>query len=169
ALIKRALFTRPAKIRSAQCQEIVETPNLSQFPILKCWPGDAGRFITYGMVISHDPISKARNLGLYRLQVFGNDTTGMHWQSMKGHFGDHFGHYSEAAEFPVMHIRQVTRRRNAIYAGTVVGKPPQEDKYLGEAAGEMIGPLIQLINPNITNLHAFAGAGFHNLLVVSLK
>jgi len=255
ALIKRALFTRPAKIRSAQCQEIVETPNLSQFPILKCWPGDAGRFITYGMVISHDPISKARNLGLYRLQVFGNDTTGMHWQSMKGGrvhylnaeeqgknlevavvigadpilmmaailplpedadeiafagflrgrsvpmvhaksvdmmvpanaeivlegivpagerrmegpFGDHFGHYSEAAEFPVMHIRQVTRRRNAIYAGTVVGKPPQEDKYLGEAAGEMIGPLIQLINPNIINLHAFAGAGFHNLLVVSLK
>src|SRR5438034_10400547 len=88
---------------------------------------------------------------------------------MEGPFGDHFGHYSEAAEFPVMHIRQVTRRRNAIYAGTVVGKPPQEDKCLGEAAGEMIGPLIQLINPNIISRHACGGAGFHNLLVVSLK
>src|SRR5438128_9836410 len=255
ALIKRALFTRPAKIRSAQCQEIVETPNLSQLPMLKCWTADAARFITYGMVISHDPISKARNLGLYRLQVFGNDTTGMHWQSMKGGrvhylnaeeqgknlevavvigadpilmmaailplpedadeiafagflrgrsipmvrakavnmmvsanaeivlegvvparerrmegpFGDHFGHYSEAAEFPVMHIRQVTRRRNALYAGTVVGKPPQEDKFLGIAAGEMIGPLIKLINPNVVDMHAYAGAGFHNLLVVALQ
>jgi 4-hydroxy-3-polyprenylbenzoate decarboxylase len=60
---------------------------------------------------------------------------------MEGPFGDHFGHYSEAAEFPVFHIRKITRRRNAIYAGTVVGKPPQEDKFLGIAAGEMIGPL----------------------------
>ncbi|PYS11348.1 MAG: menaquinone biosynthesis decarboxylase [Acidobacteria bacterium] len=255
ALIKRALFTRPRKVRSAQSQEIVEAPDLSRLPILKCWPGDAGRFITYGMVISHDPISKVRNCGLYRLQVFGNDTTGMHWQSMKGGrvhyfnaeeegkglevsviigadpilmmaailplpegvdeiafagflrgrgvpmvyaksvdmmvpanaeivleglvppaerrlegpFGDHFGHYSEAAEFPVMHIRQMTRRRNAIYAATVVGKPPQEDKYLGIAAGEMIGPLVQLINPNIISISAYAAAGFHNLLVVSLK
>lgn len=88
---------------------------------------------------------------------------------MEGPFGDHFGHYSEAAEFPVMHIRQVTRRRNALYAGTVVGKPPQEDKFLGIAAGEMIGPLIKLINPNVVDMHAYAGAGFHNLLVVALQ
>jgi UbiD family decarboxylase len=255
SFIKRALLTHPAKVRSAQCQEIIESPDLSRFPILKCWPGDAGRFITYGMVLSQHPLTRRRNLGLYRLQVFGNDTTGMHWQSMKGGrahywqaeergedlevavvvgadpilmmaailplpedvdeiafagflrgrgipmvratsidtmvpanaeivlegvvparerrmegpFGDHFGHYSEAAEFPVMHIRKVTRRRNAMYAGTVVGKPPQEDKFLGEAAGEMIGPLIQLINPNIIDIHAYAGAGFHNLLVVALN
>src|SRR5207253_10425219 len=88
---------------------------------------------------------------------------------MEGPFGDHFGHYSEAAEFPVMHIRQVTRQRNALYAGTVVGKPPQEDKFLGIAAGEMIGPLIKLINPNVVDMHAYAGAGFHNLLVVALQ
>jgi 4-hydroxybenzoate decarboxylase subunit C len=88
---------------------------------------------------------------------------------MEGPFGDHFGHYSEAAEFPVLHIRSVTHRRNAIYAGTVVGKPPQEDKFLGIAAGEMIGPLIKLINPNIVDMCAYVGAGFHNLLVVALK
>jgi len=51
---------------------------------------------------------------------------------------------------------------------TVVGKPPQEDKFLGIAAGQMVGPLIKLINPNIVDLCAYAGAGFHNLLVVSL-
>src|SRR5439155_15294073 len=52
---------------------------------------------------------------------------------------------------------------------TVVGKPPQEDKFLGIAAGEMIGPLIKVINPNIVGMCAYAGAGFHNLLVVALK
>src|SRR5215510_5350500 len=80
--IKRALFTRPRKVRSAPCQEIVESPDLSRFPVLKCWPGDAGRFITWGMVITHDPFSRKRNIGLYRLQVFADDMTGMHWQSM---------------------------------------------------------------------------------------
>jgi 4-hydroxy-3-polyprenylbenzoate decarboxylase len=88
---------------------------------------------------------------------------------VEGPFGDHFGHYSEAAEFPVFHIRQVTRRRNAVYAATVVGKPPQEDKFLGLAAGEMVGPLIKLIHPNVVDLAAYVGAGFHNLLVASIK
>src|SRR5437879_12719177 len=88
---------------------------------------------------------------------------------MEGPFGDHFGHYSEAAEFPVMHIRQVTRRSNPVYAATVVGKPPQEDKFLGIAAGEMIGPLIKLINPNIVDMCAYVGEGFTNLLVVSFQ
>src|SRR6185295_5254655 len=80
-----------------------------------------------------------------------------------------FGHYSEAAEFPVFHIRSVTRRRNSVYAATVVGKPPQEDKFLGLAAGEMVGPLIKLIHPNVVDLAAYVGAGFHNLLVASVK
>ena len=48
---------------------------------------------------------------------------------IEGPFGDHFGHYSEAAEFPVFHINKVTHRRDAVYAATVVGKPPQEDKF----------------------------------------
>src|SRR5262245_41067751 len=202
-VIKRGLFTRPSIVRSAPCQEVVQDPDLSELPILKCWPGDAGRFITYGMVLTLHPEAKRRNLGLYRLQVFSKDTTGMHWQSMKGGrghyweaeqegkdlevavvigadpilmmaailplpedvdeigfagflrgkgtpmvraktiatmvpanaefilegivparerklegpFGDHFGHYSEAAEFPVFHVRAITHCRNAVYAG----------------------------------------------------
>ncbi len=88
---------------------------------------------------------------------------------LEGPFGDHFGHYSEAAPFPVFHVKTVTRRRDAIYPGTVVGKPPQEDKFLGIAAGEMIGPLVRLINPNVTDLFAHDAACFHNLLGVALK
>jgi 4-hydroxy-3-polyprenylbenzoate decarboxylase len=88
---------------------------------------------------------------------------------VEGPFGDHFGHYSEAADFPVFHIKRITRRRNAIYPASVVGKPPQEDKYMGIAAGEMVGPLIKVINPNIVDLWAFYEAGFHNLLGVALR
>lgn len=86
---------------------------------------------------------------------------------MEGPFGDHYGHYSEAAEFPVFHVKKVTRRKNAIYPGTVVGKPPQEDKWLGIASGEMVGPLIKAILPAVHDLYAFDAASFHNLLGVA--
>ena len=88
---------------------------------------------------------------------------------MEGPFGDHFGHYSEASPFPVFHVRTVTRRASPIYPGTVVGKPPQEDKFLGIAAGEVIGPLARVIHPNVTDLYAHDAACFHNLLAVSMK
>ena len=88
---------------------------------------------------------------------------------MEGPFGDHYGHYSEASPFPVFHVKTVTRRRNAICPGAVVGKPPQEDKWIGLAAGEMIGPLIRVVNPNVVDLFANDDAVFHNLLTVSVR
>ena len=94
-LLKKAFAMRPKTVRSAISQEIVEAaPDLDKLPVLKCWPGDAGRFITYGMVLTHHPRTHRRNLGLYRLQVFDSHTTGMHWQSMKGGRG----HYWEAEQ-----------------------------------------------------------------------
>jgi len=88
---------------------------------------------------------------------------------MEGPFGDHFGHYSNAAEFPVFHINVITHRRNPIYPATVVGRPPMEDKYLGNATQQILGPLIRLIHPEIHDLWAYYEAGFHNLLVVSVE
>ena len=70
--------------------------------------------------------------------------------------------------FPVFNVRTMTRRRNPVYPGAVVGKPPQEDKWIGIAAGEIVGPLIRVINPSIRDLSASADAVFHNLLVVSM-
>jgi 4-hydroxy-3-polyprenylbenzoate decarboxylase len=58
-------------------------PTLLNLPILKCWPLDAGRFITLPCVITRDPDTGARNLGMYRLQVYDEQTTGMHWQLQK--------------------------------------------------------------------------------------
>ena len=60
---------------------------------------------------------------------------------MEGPFGDHFGHYSHAAPFPVLRIRKVTHRKDPIYLAAVVGKPPQEDRYLGDALQEIMSPL----------------------------
>jgi UbiD family decarboxylase len=234
-------------------QEIAEEPDLSSMPIIKCWPKDGGRFITFGLVITHDPRKGRRNMGVYRLQVYDNSSTGMHWHiqhggsahaaesrgrtmevavvigsdpamllasvaplpegideiafagylrgkptSMiraktigidvpahaefilegtvdpnelkpEGPFGDHFGHYSHVAPFHVFRVRRLTRRKNPIYLAAVVGKPPQEDKFIGNATQEMIGPLVKLIHPEIESLWAYYETGFHGLLVVSVR
>ena len=66
------------------CQEVIHhNPDLSIFPILQCWPADGGRFITFPMVITKDPVTGVRNVGMYRMQVFDNQTTGMHWHKHK--------------------------------------------------------------------------------------
>lgn len=88
---------------------------------------------------------------------------------MEGPFGDHFGHYSNAAMFPVFHIKTVTHRRNPVYPATVVGIPPMEDKFLGDATQQMLGPLARLIHKEVKDVWAYYEAGFHNLLVVSIE
>src|SRR3989337_1921665 len=194
-------------------QEVSEEPDLDKLPVIKCWPKDGGRFITLELVLTQDPITKRRNLGIYRMQLFDKKTAAMHWHPHKGGaahyheasklgmdleaavilggdpkmiftaiaplpegmdelafasylrgspipmirgksislrvpanaefiiegivpqgetrvegpFGEHFGHYSMEAEFPIFKVKEITRRHNAIYPATVVGKPPKED------------------------------------------
>ncbi|MGI5912046.1 MAG: menaquinone biosynthesis decarboxylase [Syntrophomonadaceae bacterium] len=70
----------PRIVKSGSCQEVIErAPSLENIPVLKCWPKDAGRFITLPQVYTKDPESGKRNLGMYRLQIFDKQTTGMHW------------------------------------------------------------------------------------------
>jgi 4-hydroxy-3-polyprenylbenzoate decarboxylase len=78
--------TGPKVVRSGPCQEVVETanPSLAEIPALRCWPGDAGHYITFPLVLSRDPVTGFRNVGTYRLQVFDDKTLGMHWQTHKG-------------------------------------------------------------------------------------
>jgi len=87
----------------------------------------------------------------------------------EGPFGDHFGHYSHASPFPVFHLRKITHRKNPIYPATVVGIPPMEDKFLGDATQLILGPLARLIHKEVKELWAYYEAGFHNLLVVSVE
>lgn len=83
----------PRLVRTGPCKEVVvKEPDLTRFPILKCWPGDAGRFITLPLVFTKDPETGKRNVGMYRMQVFDARTTGMHWHIHK----DGAVHYRKA-------------------------------------------------------------------------
>ena len=76
----------PKTVKSGPAQEIVETENasLAGLPIMKCWPQDGGRFITFPLVVTKSPKNGRRNVGCYRMQVYDSRTTGMHWQLHKG-------------------------------------------------------------------------------------
>ncbi len=78
-------FPRTIAARDARCKEVIVRENFSllDFPVLQCWPGDGGRFITLPGVITRDPKTNKRNMGMYRMQVYDGQTTGMHWQRQK--------------------------------------------------------------------------------------
>lgn len=248
----------PKTVGSGPCQEVVEGEDFSLFdlPILKCWPQDGGRFITLPLVFSHNPRTGKRNCGMYRMQVYDERTTGMHWQIHKhgaqhfreaeetgqgrlevavalgadpavvfsaiaplpddldemmfagflrgrsvemvqcrtvdlqvpanseivlegyvdpeelrteGPFGDHTGFYSLADDYPVFHLTGVTHRKKPLYQTIIVGKPPQEDCYMGHAVERIFLPLLQKQLPEIVDLHMPFEGVFHNLVLVSIR
>jgi 4-hydroxy-3-polyprenylbenzoate decarboxylase len=75
----------PRIVSKGPCQEVVRTEGFSlhDYPVLQCWPGDAGRFITLPLVFSKNPDTGKRNCGMYRMQIFDERTAGMHWQTHK--------------------------------------------------------------------------------------
>ncbi len=253
--VPRAL---PRMVSRAPCQQIVDTDSasLDSLPILKCWPDDGGRYITLPAVITRDPETGRRNVGMYRLQVFDERTLGMHWQRHKGGadhqrsgekigqtrlpaaialggdpavtyaasaplpqgidemllagwlrgrgvemvkcatvdlevpassdiviegyvdlserrlegpFGDHTGYYSLAGLYPVFHVSAITRRKDAIYPATVVGRPPMEDYWMGKATERLFLPLIRLMLPDVIDINMPAEGVFHNLVIVSIR
>lgn len=89
----------PAQIKSkGACQQIVNSnPDLSVLPVLKCWPHDGGRFITLPMVHTFHPVTGKSNVGMYRMQILGTDSTGMHWQRHKTG-ANHFEAWKEAGK-----------------------------------------------------------------------
>jgi 4-hydroxy-3-polyprenylbenzoate decarboxylase len=244
----------PRRVETAPCQEVVETaaPSVAGLPILRCWPGDGGRYITLPAVFTRDPVTGARNVGMYRLQVFDDRTLGMHWQTHKGGaehqhratdrmpvaialggdpamiyaasaplppgidevvfagwlrgsgvemvrcrtndlevpaqaeivlegwvdpreqrlegpFGDHTGYYSLARDYPVFHLTALTRRARPIYPTTIVGRPPQEDYWLGKATERIFLPIMRLMLPEIVDVNMPAEGVFHNLVIVSIR
>jgi len=256
--LRNVLAARPKLFSDASFKEVIKKGSqidLGEFPILKCWPKDSGKFITAGLVFTKSPVTGERNCGVYRLQVHSKNELGLHWQiqkgggfhfaeaqklnqplevavalgcdpllwlsaifplpegmdemaiagflrgksvemvscdtvslqvprtaeiviegiarpgqsAMEGPFGDHFGHYSHASPFPVLEVQSISHKHHAIFHAAVVGKPPQEDKAMGEAVSKIFHPLIKLIKPELHDLWAYFEAGFHNLLAVSCK
>jgi 4-hydroxy-3-polyprenylbenzoate decarboxylase len=246
---------RPRIGKGGAVREVSEAPELERMPALTCWPEDGGPFFTFPLVHTRSPRDGGLNVGIYRMQRYSRNETGMHWQIGKGGgyhhfeaedagkplevavafggdpalmlaammplpeglseaafvgllrgkgmdlsegetvdvpvpaaaefvlegtvapgdrrtegpFGDHFGHYSAAAPFPIFEVRRVTRRKDAIYPAIVVGKPPQEDGVMGNAVQELLGPLIKLPHPEIRDVWSYESTGFHHLLVASVE
>ena len=87
----------------------------------------------------------------------------------EGPFGDHTGYYSLADEYPVLHVEAITHRRDPVYPATIVGRPPQEDAWLGYATERIFLPLLRMVLPEIRDMHLPAAGAFHNLVIVSIR
>ncbi len=102
----------PKMVTNAPCQEVVlqgDQVKLSEFPILKCWPHDGGRFITFPLVITKDPETGQRNMGMYRMHVYDDRSTGMHWQTQKD---------------GAIHSEKAKRRNKKMEVAVVIGADP---------------------------------------------
>ena len=242
----------PLKQKS-QFEEI----SISDLPQIKCWPDDGGPFVTLPQVYSEDwdkPGILNSNLGMYRVQLSGNDYVqdkeiGLHYQlhrgigvhqtksnkagkplkvavfvggppshsfaavmplpeglpevsfagalggrnfryfrqdgftvssdadfvilgeihpmenKPEGPFGDHLGYYSLKHDFPLMRVKKVLAKKNAIWAFTVVGRPPQEDTSFGALIHEITGSIIPQTIPGLHEVNAVDAAGVHPLLL----
>ena len=87
----------------------------------------------------------------------------------EGPFGDHTGFYSLEGEFPVFHVECVTHRKDPMYLTTVVGRPPQEDFYMGYAIERVFLPLMKMTHPEIVDVSMPAEGIVHNLMIVSIR
>jgi UbiD family decarboxylase len=88
---------------------------------------------------------------------------------LEGPFGDHYGYYSLAHDFPVFKCHAIYHRKDAIYPATVVGKPRQEDFYIGDYLQELLSPLFPVVMPAVKALWSFGETGFHALSAAIVK
>ena len=87
----------------------------------------------------------------------------------EGPFGDHYGYYSLAHDYPVFHVERLYRRRDAIFPATVVGLPRQEDYFIGDYLQELLSPLFPLVMPSVVDLWSYGDTGFHSLAAAVVK
>jgi 4-hydroxy-3-polyprenylbenzoate decarboxylase len=143
----------PKPVRNGSCQDVIERePNLRTLPVLTTWPLDAGPFITLPLVITQDPHTKAYNVGMYRMQVYGARETGMHWQRHKqgrAH-ADAWG-----ARIPV--AVAIGTEPALTYAATAP-LPPMLDEFA--FAGLLRGKPVELVNATTVDLKVPAEAEF---------
>jgi len=146
----------PKRVTRAPCQEVVHTePALSIIPALKCWPHDAGKFITLPLVVTKSLEDGTRNIGMYRIQIYDNTTTGMHWQIHKDG-RSHFSQYARAKKR--MEAAVVIGGDPAtIYAATAP-LPPGIDELL--FAGFIRNKAVEIVRCKTVDLEVPAWAEF---------
>ena len=92
-----------------------------------------------------------------------------HERRPEGPFGDHYGYYSLRHDYPVLRVGRVARRRDAIFPATVVGKPRQEDFFIGDLLQELLSPLFPLVMPAVERLWSYGETGYHSLSAAVVK
>ncbi len=147
----------PKTVSSAPCKEIIrhEKFSLSEFPILHCWPGDAGRFITLPMVFSNNPETGKRNCGMYRMQVFDGQTTGMHWQKHK-QGAEHYRRLSAEGKDTRMPVSVAIGSDPASIYSAVLPLPPSVDEML--FAGFLRGKAVEMVKCETNDLEVPANS-----------
>lgn len=139
-----------------KCQEVImETPDLIKLPILKCWPADGGPFITLPCVVTKDPETGIRNIGMYRMQVFGPALTGMHWHKHKTG-ARHYNEYKKRGER--MPVSIVLGGDPAYTYAATAPLPDNVDEYL--LAGFLRKKRVELVKCMTNNLEVPADADF---------
>ena len=121
----------PKIVSDGPCKEVVrrEDFSLDYFPILKCWPEDGGRFITLPMVFSKNPDTGKRNCGCYRLQVYDERTTGMHWQTHK-QGAEHYRRMRARGETKRMDVAVAIGADPATMYSAILPLPPDLDEMM---------------------------------------
>ncbi len=92
-----------------------------------------------------------------------------HIRKPEGPFGDHYGYYSLQHDYPVLNAEAVFHRNDAIYPATVVGKPRQEDFFIGDYLQELLSPLFPLVMPAVRDLWSYGETGFHSLAAAVVR
>jgi 4-hydroxy-3-polyprenylbenzoate decarboxylase len=146
----------PRRVGEAPCQEVVEEQaSLLELPALKCWPGDGGRFLTLPLVITRHPETGQRNVGMYRMQVYGEDTAGLHWHPHKVG-AEHYRAYQARGErMPV--VVALGSDPAVIYAATAP-LPEEFDEMV--FAGFLRGRSVEMVRCRSCDLEAPADAEF---------
>lgn len=146
----------PRIVSSGPCQEVVRREDFSllEFPILHCWPQDGGRFITLPLVFSKNPDTGKRNCGMYRMQVFDERTTGMHWQTHK----QGAEHYRRLAAHgrTRMEVAVAIGADPATIFSAVLPLPPDLDEML--FAGFLRGAPVEMVRCQTVDLEVPAHA-----------
>jgi UbiD family decarboxylase len=113
------------------------------------------------LALAHPPASRLPVLADAELALVGEVAPGA--RHPEGPFGDHYGYYSETHDYPLLRVSAVLRRRDAILPVTVVGKPRQEDFYLGDHLQELLAPLLPVVMPGVRDLWSYGETGYHSL------
>ena len=147
----------PKAVSKGPCKEVIRTSGFSllDYPVLKCWPEDGGRFVTLPLVFSRNPDTGKRNCGMYRMQVFDERTTGMHWQTHK-QGAEHYRRLQALGKQTRMDVAVAIGADPATMYSAILPLPPDVDEMI--FAGFLRGKPVEMVRCETCDLEVPAQA-----------